>query len=419
VSVWQAEPEIAAAQRRTLRCLVVAQVLGAFGTGASASVGVLLVEDVVSADWLAGIARTALTLGAGLLGVPLAWLAGRRGRRTSLATGWALATVGAVLLVVAAVTQQVAVVVGGMALFGAGTATQLQSRFAATDLAVPQHRGRTLAMVVWTGTFGTVVGPNLGVPGEYVARFLGLPDLAGAFVIAALTSAAAAAVIVVALRPDPLHLVAARTPQDGHGGRRGGALQRLWKIPPARFAIVAVVVSHVAMVALMTMTPVHMDHEGSTLTMVGLTISGHVLGMFALSPLVGWAGDRFGHVPVVLVGQGVFAVSGVTALLVGYEWWSISVVLFLLGLGWSCATVSGSVLLTQSMPTADRTAAQGAVDTLMNLVAAGGALVSGPVFALVGYSGLAVAVVVLACVVVVAATRRGVTGQTTEARVMS
>lgn len=401
-TLWQESPEVVAAQRRTLRCLVLAQVFGAFGTGASASVGVLLVQDVIAAEWLAGIARTTLTLGAALLGVPLAWLAARRGRRTALATGWGLAGLGAALLTLAAIVGNAALVLGGMALFGAGTATQLQSRFAATDLAVPQHRGRTLAMVVWTGTFGTVVGPNLGVPGAALARFLGIPELGGAFVIAAVTSFVALTVIWVALRPDPLQLAASREPAPARR-TRGGVLRTIWAHPTARFAVTAVVASHVAMVALMTMTPVHMDHEGSTLAMVGLTISAHVLGMFALSPVVGWAGDRVGHVPVVLAGQAVFAASALIALLVGYDWLSISVVLFLLGLGWSCATVSGAVLLTENLPADVRVPAQGAVDTLMNSVAALGAFAAGPVFALVGYAGLAVGVLLLACLVVVAA----------------
>lgn len=399
---WQETEEVVAAQRRTLRCLVVAQVLGAFGTGASASVGVLLVQDVIAAEWLAGIARTTLTLGAALLGVPLAWLAGRRGRRTALATGWGLAALGAVLLVLAAIIRDAALVLGGMTLFGAGTATQLQSRFAATDLAVPQHRGRTLATVVWTGTLGTVVGPNLGVPGAWLADAVGLPELGGAFVIAAATSVLALLVIGVFLRPDPLRLAAAREPAPGRP-RAGGVLRTLWAEPTARFAVTAVVASHVAMVALMTMTPVHMDHEGSSVGMVGLTISAHVLGMFAFAPLVGWAGDRFGHVRVVLAGQAVFAASALVALLVGYDWLSISVVLFLLGLGWSCATVGGAVLLTEHAPADVRIPAQGRVDTLMNAVAAAGAFAAGPVFALVGYAGLAVAVLLLAGLVVVAA----------------
>ena len=400
---WQEAPEVVAAQRRTLHCLVVAQVLGAFGTGASASVGVLLVQDVIDVEWLAGIARTLLTLGAALSGVPLAGLAVRRGRRTSLGLGWGLAALGALVLVAAATTRSAGLVLGGMALFGAGTATQLQSRFSATDLAPPRRRGRTLAMVVWTGTLGTVVGPNLGVPGTWLAGTLGIPDLAGAFVVAAGTSVLAMLVVVLALRPDPLLLARSHEQHVPGSGDRSGVLRTVWAVPPARFALVALVASHVAMVSLMTMTPVHMDHEGSSVAMVGLTISVHVLGMFALSPVVGWAGDRFGRVPLVLTGQAVLAVSGLVALLVGYDRLSISVVLFLLGLGWSCATVNGSVLLSESVPEAVRVPTQGAVDTTMNLVAAFGAFASGPVFAFVGYPGLAVAVLVLACLAAVAA----------------
>jgi MFS family permease len=402
-TAWQDAPHVVAAQRRTLRCLVLAQVFGAFGLGASASVGVLLVQDVVASEWWAGIARTLLTLGAALFGLPLARLAVRRGRRTALGLGWCLAGLGAVVLVLAAISRSAGLVLGGMTLFGAGTAAQLQSRFTATDLAPPQRRGRTLAMVVWTGTVGTVVGPNLGVPGTRLAATLGIPDLAGAFVIAAATSVVAMLVLVLGLRPDPLLLARSQEEHDGPVVSRAGVLRTVWAIPAARFAVTAMVASHVSMVALMTMTPVHMDHEGATLGMVGLTISAHVLGMFAFAPLVGWAGDRFGAVPVVLAGQAVFAASGLLTLLVGHEWATISAALFLLGLGWSCATVSGSVLLSAGVPEPVRVPAQGTLDTTMNLLAAAGAFVSGPVFVVLGFSGLAVGVVVLACLVALAA----------------
>lgn len=403
---WQADPAIVAQQRRAVRLLVIAQIFGSFGMGASASVGVLLVQDVIANEALAGLARTSLTLGAALLGVPLALIAARGGRRVSLGLGWTLGALGAIALILSAVTSSIPLVIGGMTLFGAGTAAGLQTRFSSTDLALPQRRGRTLAMVVWTGTLGSVVGPNLGVPGAIVADWLGLPELAGAFVIAGVMQAVAAVVLFVGLRPDPL--LTAQRRQDAENGtapgtprRRmsaGAVLGAIWSRPAARFAFLSVVISHVSMVALMTMTPVHMDHEGATLTFIGVTISIHVLGMFALSPVVGWASDKLGPVTVILIGQLIFAASATVAIGIGYEWYSITSSLFLLGLGWSCGTVPGAVLLSSSVPPEVRTQSQGTVDTTMNLIAAAAAFSAGPVFGLVGFGGLAVAVLLLSAV---------------------
>jgi MFS family permease len=403
---WQTAPGVIAKQRRVVRVLIGAQIFGSFGMGASASVGILLAESVVHSEALAGIARTSLTLGAAIFGIPLAMLAARSGRRFALSTGWALGGIGAVTLIFAAVYSNAALLIGGMLLFGAGTATGLQTRFSSTDMALPEHRGRTLSYVVWFGLFGSVLGPNLGLPGEIVANWFGLPPLAGAFVIAAALLAVATLVIFAFLRPDPLKIaqshLAVTASNRGHAHKRASIrtiLPAIWSRPTARFALVAVVVSHVSMVSLMTMTPVYMEMNGATVTMVGITISAHVLGMFAFAPIVGWANDKLGAPKVVVVGQLIFLGSATAALIIGAGSTMVWPSLFLLGLGWSCGTVPGSILLSSSMPPEIRTPAQGIVDTVMNSAAALAALCSGPLFVLVGFGGLALGVVILALIV--------------------
>ncbi|QDP98439.1 MFS transporter [Microlunatus elymi] len=399
LSEWQNEPRIVSLQRRSLVLLIVGQVLGSFGMGASPSVGILLAEEVTGSETLAGLARTSATLGAALLGIPLALLATRGGRRIALSAGWFLAALGAVALICATVTDNIALLIGGMLLFGAGTAAMLQSRFAATDLARPLNRGRTLSLVVWCGTLGSVLGPNLGEPGTVVSRRLGLPPLAGAFVIALVMLIIAGLLILIFLRPDPLLTATEHEHRDGRPIKRRSIRQvfgTLWSIRPARFALVVVIGAHLSMVSLMTMTPVQMHHHGSSLTIVGITISIHVLGMFALSPLVGWASDRVGPVRVIMLGQLIFIGSSVAAMISGgNEGWTM-ISLFLLGLGWSCGTVPGSILLSESVPADVRTSSQGMVDTAMNGFAALAALISGPLFALVGFGGLSLMAVLVA-----------------------
>ncbi|HEY9292498.1 MAG TPA: MFS transporter [Microlunatus sp.] len=399
VTEWQSEPRTVALQRRSLVLLIVGQVLGSFGMGASPSVGILLAEEVTGSETLAGLARTSATLGAALLGIPLALLATRGGRRISLSAGWFLAAFGAIALICATVTDNIALLIGGMLLFGAGTAAMLQSRFAATDLARPANRGRTLSLVVWCGTLGSVLGPNLGEPGALVSRRLGLPPLAGAFVIALVMLIIAGLLILIFLRPDPLLTATAHEQRAGRPAERRSIRQvfgTLWSIRPARFALVVVIGAHLSMVSLMTMTPVQMHHHGSSLTIVGITISIHVLGMFALSPLVGWASDRIGPVRVIMLGQLIFIGSSVAAMISGGNAGWTMVSLFLLGLGWSCGTVPGSILLSESVPADTRTSSQGMVDTAMNGFAALAALISGPLYALVGFGGLSLMAVLVA-----------------------
>ncbi|MFE7119401.1 MFS transporter, partial [Streptomyces sp. NPDC057654] len=157
----------------------------------------------------------------------------------------------------------------------------------------------------------------------------------------------------------------------------------------------ALVIGHAVMVSVMTMTPVHLAHHGASLSVVGFTISLHIAGMYALSPLVGWAADRLGRVPVILLGQAVYVVATLLAGTSGGDRRAVTAGLFLLGVGWSCATVAGSTLLTESIDAAHRSEVQGVSDTLMNLVGAAGGALSGGLVAVVGYGGLNAAAAVL------------------------
>jgi MFS family permease len=373
--------------------------------GAAPTVGVLLAEAVMESETLAGIARTSTTLGAALAGIPLAALAARYGRRTALGSGWFVAGVGATILIFAALSANPITLVLGMLLIGVGSAVTLQSRFAATDLAAPSRRGRALSVVVWVGTLGSVVGPNLGVPGEWVEAQLGLPPLSGAFVIAAVFLFAASAFIFIFLRPDPLRLarelsvqpVAAgpAKPAISFGRRLVLSLRVIWSIPASRLAFVSVISAHAVMVGVMTMTPVHMHHNGGSISIVGLTISFHVLGMFAFAPLVGQLADRIGAVPTIVIGFAILGISLGVNIVFGDDTGGVMVGLFLLGLGWSFVTVSGSTMLTNSIPADERTLVQGVSDTAMNAVAALAAALAGPVLALFGFAGLALAAIIV------------------------
>ncbi|ACQ78826.1 major facilitator superfamily MFS_1 [Beutenbergia cavernae DSM 12333] len=415
VADWREAPDVRAVQHRTRRVLVSAQVLGSVGMGASASVGILLAEQVTQSETWAGVARTSTTLGAALVSLPLALLAARAGRRTALSAGWSVALLGAVLLVLAAATSSTVLLVLGMLAFGAGSATGLQSRFAATDLEVPAHRARTLSIVVWAMTIGSVLGPNLGAPGELVESWFGLPELSGAFVISAAGLTATVIILLVFLRPDPVAVAAAKAGPDAVPApkARGSlvlGLRAIVATAPARFAFVALVLAHTSMVLLMTMTPVHMHHHGGTVEIIGLVISGHVLGMFAFSPLVGALADRIGRIATILIGQAVLLAAAVAAIGWSGGTGGVTVALFLLGLGWSFVTIPAATVVSDAVAPAVRNVVQGTSDTAMNVVAAVAAGVSGPLLAVVGFANLAWGVVALVIPVAVLALplRRGV-----------
>lgn len=397
-------------QRRTLQVLVVTQVIGTIGVGVAPSIGVLLAEVVTSSEAWAGLARTASTLGAALAGLPLGQLAARRGRRVALAGGWWIAGLGSAILVLAAQLSLVVPLFVGLLLIGAGSAVALQARFAATDLADPRHRGRALALVVWVGTLGSVLGPNLGVPGGAVGQAVGLNVYAGAFLIAACCMGLAGLIILALLRPDPLLTLAAEAtgplaseapaaPVEAPalasrtGRPRGGVrrlLDELRAVPAVRYAVIALLTAQVVMVAIMTMTPVHIAHHGGSITVVGLTISLHVAGMYALAPVVGMLCDGVGHRPAVGAGLGILLASLLLAALRPGSTAAVVASLILLGLGWSFVNVSASALFSTAVTDRARAASQGGVDALANLCGAVAAFAAGPIMAATSFSVLSV-----------------------------
>ena len=408
-----ATPADHALQRRVVTTLVGSQMLGGIGISSGISVGTLLAEEVLGSPDLAGLGSTFQVLGGALIAIPMAQVMARRGRRPGLNLGLGLAILGAVLLIVAGMIGSFTLLLVGSALFGGGTAANSQARYAAADLAEEAHRGRDLALVVWATTAGAVLGPNLIGPAGRVGEAIGIPPLTGPFVFSLVGFGLAAVLLTLRLRPDPLLKArelaeaAAAEPLQQHGSISRG-LRVVAGIPSALLGMVTLAIGHTVMVSVMVMTPLHMAHGGAALHVIGFVISIHVLGMFAFSPLVGMAVDRFGARRMAVTGS---AIQLVAALLAAQapDGWSVGLTigLFLLGLGWSFTLVSGSTLLAGAVPVTERAGTQGASDLVMGLAGGGGGALAGLVVGQLGYAVLgAAAAVVAACVPLVALATR-------------
>lgn len=297
-------------QRRMVLALSLGQLFSALGLSSTLSVGALMAVDLTGSEAFGGAPTTALALGGALGALPLATRAVRRGRRAALTAGISLAVLGALLLLAAPIWHSVPAMLAGSALIGFGFAANLQSRFAATDLADDSTRARDLGLVMWAITIGAVAGPNLVRAGSDLGLALGLPALSGPFVLASAGLAMALAVLEIGLRPDPLITARAFTARDagrpdaavpdpavpdasvsGPGapdplapnpaaqasrtgqGRPPGAGQRpvsphafgtgfaaLRESPPARLGVATIIAAHMTMVAVMAMAPVHLQH---------------------------------------------------------------------------------------------------------------------------------------------------------------
>lgn len=393
-------------QSRTVKILAAGQVLGGFGLGSVLSIGALLAEKLSGSAAWSGAAATFSTLGAATIAIPLARLANSRGRRVALATGAAMAISGAILIITAAYVEVFPLLLLALLLLGAGSATGLQARFAATDLPSNRSAGRDLSLVVWATTAGAVIGPNLFGPGEIIGHALNMPLYTGPFLFTITAQILSTTVFWFGLRPDPL-LTAKAASADEHKGlvRKtsfSAAIAVLKTNPTAAYAVAVIALSHMVMVSVMSMTPIHMKSHGATLVLVGFTISMHVAGMYAFSPLFGWLADRIGKLRTVVLGQLIY-VAALTIAGFGSENHDLVVVgLFLLGLGWSASTVSGSALLSSSLSIDEKATVQGVSDSMMSLSGAFGGAIAGSILTAFAFVGLNLAALIPATLILIA-----------------
>lgn len=382
-------------QRKVVKTLASAQVLSGIGTAGTVAAGSLLVASISNSETLAGLAQTSAVLGAAALALPLARITAKGGRRAALSIGYFTGFIGSVFAIWGGSSQNLALMLIGTFLVGAASAAGYQARFAAIDLATDETRAKQLSFVVWASTIGAVAGPNLMQPAGNFAETLGLPRLVGPYLISAITLASAAIVISLFLKPDPFLLANKNNSIEIKKGSTKEALSHIYRNPKALFAISAIAIGHIAMVSVMVMTPVHMAHVDVNLTIIGLVISVHVLGMYAFSPIVGSLSDRLGRIRVIQLGLAILLISAVVSgFAQASDAYTLGVGLFLLGLGWSCTLIAGSALLSESVEVTFKASSQGASDLVMNLAGAGGGAVAGIIIGTLSYGWLCFAAAV-------------------------
>ena len=405
-------------QRRTIQTLASAQILSGLGYASTVAAGSLLVASISKSEALAGLAQTFGVLGAATMALPLANLTRRGGRRLALSSGYAIGAIGALVAVLGGTSRLVPVLLLGTFLVGAAAASGYQARYAATDLAGQHDRARSLSLVVWASTVGSVLGPNLMAPFGQFADGIGLPKLVGPYMFAALTLSLGATVIRFRLKPDPYLTSIASTSEAKVNPVKVPTKEVMAHIrshPLALLGLLAIAIGHIIMVSVMVMTPVHMAHYDVSLKIIGLVISVHIAGMYAFSPIVGILSDRWGRPRVIQIGAVILLSS---ALIAGtappHDHVRLGIGLFLLGLGWSCTLVAGSTLLSESVSAHYRASAQGTSDLIMNLSAAIGGAVAGLIIAYLSYGWLCTIAAVPVFVLLGFATRQTLKRQTVQ-----
>lgn len=375
------DAEIARVQRRTLVVVVLSQILGGAGLAAGITVGALIAQDMLGSEGLAGLPSALFTLGSALAAFLVGRISQRLGRRIGLGLGFAAGGIGALGVVAATVVNNPVLLFAALFVYGSGTATNLQARYAGTDLALPDRRAQAVSMAMVATTFGAVAGPNLVEPLGGLAESIGLPRLSGPFLLAAVAYLGAGLVLLALLRPDPLLLanrLAAGATSTVEEPKRLG--------PGVWVGGLTMVLSQITMVGIMTMTPVHMRTHHHALGAVGLVIGLHVGAMFLPSLVTGSLVDRIGRAPMAAAaGVTLLAAGVVGALAPGDSLGLLIVALMLLGLGWNFGVIAGTAMVVDATGPGNRAKVQGALDVGIALGGAAAGALSGVLMSSTSY----------------------------------
>ncbi|WP_260471966.1 MFS transporter [Bacillus salinus] len=375
--------------KRTLRVVLLAQTLGGAGLAAGITVGALLAKDMLGVESFSGIPSALFTLGSALAVFLVGRITQTYGRRLGLSLGFLAGGLGALGVVLAANIDSIALLFFSFFIYGAGSSTNLQARYAGTDLAGPHQRAKAASIAMVATTLGAVGGPNLVTPMGHVAEYFQMPALAGPFLLAAVAYIAAGVSFLLLLKPDPLLIARLIEQREQHETNtlQPSTLQQGQRIGVLVGAAV-LILSQVIMVAIMTMTPIHMEGHGSNLSAIGIIIGLHIAAMFLPSLLTGSLVDKIGRSKMVIASAVTLTVSGfIAAFAPGDSVPLLTIALILLGLGWNFGLISGTAIIIDSTTIHNRAKTQGSVDVGVALGGSIGSLLSGVI---VAYSSFAI-----------------------------
>lgn len=396
--------ERAELQRRTLRVLVLGQVVGAAALGAAITVGGFVVEHIVGVGtpWV-GVSTAAVTTGSGVMAQVLSLTMRSYGRRAGMQAGYICAAIGGVTACVGVELATLPVFLIGLVAYGAGSATNLLARYAATDLAEPEQRGRAMGRILFAATFGAVFGPTLVVPAEHLGvAWFGLQMYSGPWLFSALFFACAAVNVAVRLRPDPLLVskAAAEETAEPRPVRLRRSASVIAEAPGASLALMSMVIAQAVMVGVMAMAPIDMKSHGHE-AISAFVVSAHIAGMYAFSPLVGRYTDRRGPLTSMRTGALVLIVACGLSALAPDSVVIMFAAMFALGLGWTFGLIGGSTLLIEQIPVDYRVAVQGTADLVIAFSGALASVLCGMVMGWTGFAALTIGSAVLTIPVLV------------------
>jgi MFS family permease len=324
---------LAASQALTLSAVVLSMTLAGI-------LGSVLAPD----KGLATLPIAAMVVGTAIASLPASFLMRRIGRRAGFMIGAGIGFAGSAVAAVGLHEHSFSLFVLGHLLIGAWQGFGNYTRFAAAEVAGPQHASRAISWVVAGGVVAAFAGPQIGVWGrDWIAEQAFL----GSYIAQAALALAAIVLLSQLNLPRPVT----------YSGAEARPLRIIATQPALAAAVIGAATGYAVMIMAMTATPLAMLGCGFGTGEVKPVIQWHVFGMFAPSFFTGALIARYGAPRVMLAGF-VLLLSHVAVAASGAEYLHFLSALVLLGVGWNFAFVGGTALLTQTYSPSEQTKVQ-------------------------------------------------------------
>jgi MFS family permease len=332
-----------------------------------------------------------LTAGA-LAALPAGRLMDRYGRVPVLSGGFVVGFVGCLSTALGCVVDSAALVIVGFLGVGGMNGAVLLARTAVADMYPEARKARAISYVLFGALFGAALGPLVFRP-LFAGKDLELDTLVVPW-LAAAAMCVVGLILALAIRPDPRTIAfelerSGLAPDEPVTREPAAPLGQILRRPGVPSAVLAAIASFAVMAGVMNLTGYivvgHHHAQADVFTVISL----HIVGMFGLVLVVGQLVDRVGRRRALIGGLVIMAASTVMlAWVVAIP--SMSLSLFLLGLGWNVSYVAASAELVTHAKPVERGRLVGFTDLVAGLTAAALALVGGLAYSEWGVVALAV-----------------------------
>jgi MFS family permease len=383
--------------KRNTLLLAAAQAFVGVGNQMVPTLGAIIVARLLGSAHLAGLATGTLGVSRFLISYPIGRVADLYGRRIAVVLGLVLGLAGALGTGLSVLSGSFALFLAGILVFGAGVGAGYQLRVAAADMYPPSRRAQGLGFVLTGSLVGALGGPILITAAQNWSGLLGVDPLALTWILVPVVIVPGIG-LVLAVHPDPKEIAAnleryypgyspPRT--QGTDGTAATGVLTFFRDLRLQVAFATSFAAQGNMAMIMAFTSLALDHHGHPLPAISVAVTIHVIGMFGFSLPLGWLADRMGRRAVMLLGFLLLA-GGAVLVPATSHYWIIVTGTFMVGLGWSAATVAATAVIADATYTFERGRAIGTNDTASAAAAIALPLLAGPAVELFGLSALGI-----------------------------